>query len=186
MAFELPPRQTSVHTICTALRLPLPIHDAFSFFGDAWNLERITPPELHFHITTPKPIVMKTGTLIDYRLRLLGVPLLWKTVISVWEPPRRFIDKQLQGPYAMWVHEHAFQEEDGETVIRDTVRFRLPLWPAGEAALPLVAHELRRIFSYRQKKTAAILLRSDIQADSSIRLTFYDRDQNQSRIRTFP
>jgi ligand-binding SRPBCC domain-containing protein len=140
-----------MHSLRTSITLPLPLDDVFRFFGDASNLERITPPELRFRIVTPQPIAMGQGTLIDFRLRLFGMPLLWKTRISVWEPPHRFVDEQLSGPYHTWIHTHRFTRVQGTTLMEDVVLYRLPLWPLGEAAYPLVRLELNRIFGFRRR-----------------------------------
>lgn len=125
--------------------------EVFAFFADAGNLQRLTSPELDFSIVTPLPIKMHVGALIEYRLKLYGVPFLWKTLISRWDPPYCFVDEQLNGPYRLWVHTHCFTETDEGTEIHDHVRYRLPIWPLGESALPLVKVQLDKIFAYRRQ-----------------------------------
>ena len=92
--------------------VPTPIERAFDFYSDAGNLERITPPWLRFRMVTPAPIEMREGALLEYRLVLHGIPVRWRTRIESWEPPVRFVDAQLRGPYALWHHTHEF-EPDG-------------------------------------------------------------------------
>ena len=135
------------YRLTTEIRLPTPLADVFEFFSNAYNLEEITPPWLHFALLTPAPIDMKRGTLIDYRLRLHGLPIRWRTKITVWEPPHRFVDEQLRGPYRYWRHEHDFEERDGETIARDQVDYSV----LGGALIHrlLVKSDLRRIFDYR-------------------------------------
>lgn len=129
-------------------RLPRPLAEVFPFFADATNLERLTPPWLHFHVLTPQPIEMRLGAMIDYWLRVRGLPLRWRTRINAWQPPHRFVDEQLRGPYRQWVHEHTFHGEGSETVVRDQVDYVVP----GGALVHglLVKPDIRRIFSYRQ------------------------------------
>jgi ligand-binding SRPBCC domain-containing protein len=110
----------------TELWLPLPPEKLFPFFADAANLDAITPPWLYFQIVTPPPIVMGEGALIDYRLRVRGVPLRWRTRINVWQPPHRFVDEQLRGPYRRWIHTHTFEPRDGGTLARDEVSYAVP------------------------------------------------------------
>jgi len=132
-------------------RIEVPVERAFAFYGDALNLEPMTPPWLHFEVTTPGRITMQAGTLLDYRLRLHGVPIRWQTSIEIWEPPHRFVDTQLKGPYAFWEHTHTF-EPDGEdaTISNDRVRYAIPYGPVGALAQVLfVRRDLRRIFDYR-------------------------------------
>lgn len=129
-----------------------PRDEVFEFFADAGNLERITPPELNFHIITPQPIDIKKGALIDYTLKLRGIPITWKTEITQWNPPFDFIDSALKSPYKQWIHLHTFEAgENGETIMKDIVRYRLPFEPLGDLAHWYVKKELKYIFDYRYK-----------------------------------
>ena len=137
----------------------IPREDVFPFFADAENLERITPPELGFNIVTPRPIDIKQGTLIDYKLSLHGFPVRWRTEISRWEPPFEFIDMQLSGPYKQWIHLHKFTEpEPGKTLMEDEVRYRLPLEPVGDIANFFIKLQLKYIFDYRREAVVELLV----------------------------
>jgi len=143
------------HTLTTSMRLPLPRQEVFAFFAEAANLERITPPELRVEIVTPQPLHLVEGTLIDYQLRLFGVPLRWQSHMIRWDPPGTFVDAQRRGPYKSWIHTHRFREAEGETIIEDAVEYYLPYWPLGELVYPLVRRQLHRIFRYRQQAIRA-------------------------------
>ena len=139
------------HTLRREQRLDGSPADVFEFFADAGNLEAITPPWLGFEIVTPRPIEMGVGTVIEYRLRLHGLRLDWLTRIDVWEPGVRFVDQQMRGPYALWHHTHEFAPAPGGgTIMRDAVRYALPLGPLGVIAhAAAVRRDLGRIFDYR-------------------------------------
>jgi ligand-binding SRPBCC domain-containing protein len=145
-----------IHVLERRQRVELPIIEAFEFYADARNLERITPPWLGFEVTTPGEIEMGEGTLIEYRLKLHGLPVRWRTRIEAWEPPHRFVDVQLSGPYALWHHTHSFEADGPDAVwIGDRVRYSLPLWPVGEVANALlVRRDVEAIFAYRREAVA--------------------------------
>ena len=135
-----------------------PLDEVYEFFGDAGNLEAITPEFLNFQILTPRPIPMQPGTLIDYRIRLLGIPLKWRTQIETWEPPRRFTDVQLTGPYKLWHHTHDFSAVPEGTLMTDRVRYQMPAGPLGRIVHALWTRQtLDRIFDYRFEKIEELL-----------------------------
>ncbi|MFN0085937.1 MAG: SRPBCC family protein [Blastocatellia bacterium] len=133
--------------------------ETFSFFCDAYNLERITPEFLRFRVVTPPPIEMKGGGIIDYRLSLYGIGFRWRTMIESWQPAERFVDAQLCGPYSLWRHTHTFEEiGPGRTRMRDVVLYRIPFGPLGRLAHCLfVGRALRKIFDYRAAMTEKLL-----------------------------
>jgi ligand-binding SRPBCC domain-containing protein len=148
-----------IHQLKRSQRLPGPPDKVFEFFADAQNLEAITPPWLRFRVITPGPIEMRAGALIEYRLKLHGVPVRWLTRIEEWEAGRRFVDVQVRGPYRLWHHTHTFEADgEGGTMVRDSVRYALPLGPLGELAQRLfVARDLRRIFDHRLASVSKVM-----------------------------
>ncbi len=134
--------------------IPHPVREVFPFFADASNLERLTPPSLRFEILTPHPIEMKVGTLIDYKLRLHGIPVRWQSEITEWEPPNRFVDEQRRGPYRIWRHEHIFTEQNGGTLAEDRLEYAVP---GGMIVARLfVTGEVANIFAYRKQQLTEI------------------------------
>lgn len=130
--------------------IPRPLDEVFRFFASAQNLETLTPPWLRFEILTPGRIEMHVGTIIQYALRLHGIPIYWTTTIPVWNPPFEFIDVQLRGPYVLWHHRHTFETRGDVTWMTDEVHYRLPLGPLGRMAHGLfVRRDLENIFDYR-------------------------------------
>ena len=136
-----------------------PPSETFAFFSDAFNLERITPSFLGFHILTPPPIHMREGTILEYELSLFGVRFRWKTLIEKWTPELSFVDVQLTGPYSLWRHTHTFEESGrNRTLVRDHVEYRVPLSFLGGIAHALfVKRSLNKIFDYRAAATARLL-----------------------------
>jgi ligand-binding SRPBCC domain-containing protein len=144
------------HLLTREQILPGTPDEVFGFFADAFNLEAITPPWLRFRIVTPGPIEMGPGTLIEYRLELHRIPIRWLTRIESWLPGESFVDAQVRGPYRVWHHTHTFEAHERGTLVRDRVRYALPLGPLGGLAHRLVVRrDLERIFDFRQ---AAVVL----------------------------
>ena len=138
----------------TIQRVSVPRDDLFPFFADAANLARITPPEVGFHILTPQPIAMRAGTLIDYRIRLWGIPMPWRTEITTWNPPHHFVDEQKRGPYRLWIHEHTFTPQNGGTLCTDRIRYAVL---GGDLIHWLfVRRDVERIFKYRATQLQAL------------------------------
>ena len=120
----------------------------FAFFADAANLQRLTPPWLHFSIVTPVPIQMRIRLEIAYLLRLYGLPLPWRSRIDVWQPCIHFVDRQIRRAVSWWRHEHRFEAVAGGTRVIDHVDYAPRLgWLSGA----VVRRDLRRIFAYRHE-----------------------------------
>jgi len=136
-----------IHQFSSEIWLARPIEEVFTFFSDAANLDSITPPWLSFRTITRQPIEMHAGTVIDYKLRVRGFPVWWRTEITEWEPPYHFLDEQIRGPYRLWIHAHEFQSRNGGTLVCDNVRYAVPLdWLVHRL---IVRPDVQRIFSYR-------------------------------------
>jgi ligand-binding SRPBCC domain-containing protein len=141
-------------TFHTELWLPRRRDEVFLFFAETRNLEAITPRWLNFEVLTPGPVAMRTGALIDYRIRVHGIPIRWRTKIAEWNPPHHFVDVQLRGPYTLWRHTHTFEERGGGTLCLDDVRY----YPLGGALMNwlFVRRDVERIFATRRERLACI------------------------------
>lgn len=142
-----------IYELRRKVSIPAPVEDVFSFFSNTENLNLITPPWLYFKILTPLPIKMEKNVLIDYSIKLLGLRLIWKTEITVWQPPHRFVDQQIKGPYQVWEHTHLFEEKEGRTQMEDVIRYAVP----GFVLSPLihflfVRPRLEKIFAFREQR----------------------------------
>jgi ligand-binding SRPBCC domain-containing protein len=140
---------TREYTLERTQVVSVPIENAFAFFADARNLERITPPWLRFRIVEA-PRALGLGARLRYRLRLFGLPIRWRTEIVDWRPPRGFTDIQRRGPFLLWEHTHRLTSVAGGTEIHDHVRYRLFFGPLGALVRSLAVRGwLDRIFDYR-------------------------------------
>ncbi|MCU0423272.1 MAG: SRPBCC family protein [Bacteroidia bacterium] len=142
------------HILTRTTIIKKPLLEVFDFFSKAENLNVLTPPELHFTILTPLPIQMKNGALIDYSIKLNGIPFKWKTEIEIWNPPHQFVDQQLKGPYVRWHHTHNFKSlDDHTTEMTDIVEYLSPGWILEPVITALIVRKrVEAIFDYREKK----------------------------------
>jgi uncharacterized protein len=164
-SFRFPTLEQALQDCCAPYRegdqifyseqfFPMSIDRVFSFFSKAQNLEQITPPSLNFHILSMSTPEIAKGTLIDYRLKIRGVPVGWQTLIEDWQPNGFFRDLQTKGPYQKWDHTHRFEELGGGTLMRDLVRYRLPLGPAGKLVSNFVRRDIESIFQFRRENVS--------------------------------
>ena len=136
-----------------------PVAEVFAFFSDAHNLAELTPPWLQFEVLTPPPIAMQVGTLIDYRLKLRGIPLRWQSEITAWVPPQSFMDEQRRGPYRLWRHTHTFEETGDSTIVGDEVEYAV--WGSSIVNTLFVRRDIEKIFAYRAEKLAELFHRKN-------------------------
>lgn len=159
-----------VHVLQQRQVVHQPLETVFEFFSRPENLARLTPETLAFRTLTPSPIVMKTGTLIDYTIHVLGMTVRWRTLITAYDPPHSFVDEQLKGPYAFWHHRHTFRSVEGGTEIKDEVHYVIPggfLAPLAHAIL--VRPQLQRIFAFRQETIQTVFASGSGAADETNR-----------------
>ena len=142
------------HQVHAELRIERPVEEVFAFFSDPRNLAAITPPWLRFRIVGASGAAIAQGVEIDYRLRVRGFPMRWRSRITVWEPPRRFVDEQVLGPYRSWRHVHTFDPDGGATIARDAVTYAARGGPLVQRFL--IAPDLERIFAYRSQALRTI------------------------------
>lgn len=139
-------------------RIDRPLDDVFAFFADPGNLDRLTPPWLHFRMLTPAPIEMRVGLHIEYIIRWRGLPVRWLTEIEEYCPGRSFVDRQIRGPYRLWHHTHTFSADGSATVMRDVVRYALPAGPLGWVFHRLIVRrDIDRIFGYRAMRIRELI-----------------------------
>tara|TARA_B100001250_G_scaffold388431_1_gene386676 strand:+ start:86 stop:547 length:462 start_codon:yes stop_codon:yes gene_type:complete len=129
-----------------------PIEEVFSFFAKPENLALITPRKLDFKILTPIPIRMKEGQLIDYTIKLFKKEIRWKTLITEYDKPKKFIDQQLKGPYSMWHHTHTFNDHGTYVEMIDEISYSVPFGIIGQIVNSIfIKRDLLDIFEYRKK-----------------------------------
>lgn len=155
----MPPHRSgmTIHVLERETVVGAPLGDVFPFFADAKNLERLTPPELRFRIVGDAPANVRAGTLIDYRLKLHGIPFGWRTLIESFEPGVAFVDLQIRGPYKLWRHTHRFEDLGRQTRMFDRVEYEVPFGPLGAIARAIfVTRQVGKIFDYRESAITAL------------------------------
>ena len=140
-----------VYKIKTKQVIKKPLSEVFGFFSRPENLSLITPPRLSFNILTPKPIDMKQGSIIDYTIKIFMFPIHWRTLITTYEHPYKFVDEQIKGPYTFWHHTHTFNETDSGVEIIDKVSYSIPFGILGRVLHSIwIKNDLKNIFEHRK------------------------------------
>lgn len=143
----------SYHELKMEQWIPKPIDEAFAFFKEAKNLEKITPDEMNFKVLNQSTENIQEGTVFNYSLLVHKFPMRWKSKITDWNPKSHFSDIQINGPYDYWFHRHDFEEKDGGTLIKDHVLYKVPFNIAGDLIVNrFIRNDLEKVFTYRQKK----------------------------------
>ena len=143
-------RKPKVYTFKKEQFVPSDLDTVFEFFSRPENLEKITPSSMGFNIITPTPIDMKEGAIIDYTVKIMGVPMRWRTMITSYKKNEYFVDEQLKGPYSYWHHKHTFKEVEGGVLIIDEITYALPIQAFRLIVHPvLIKPQLNQIFNFR-------------------------------------
>ena len=143
-------RQPKIYTFYKEQFVPSDLDTVFEFFSRPENLEKITPSSMGFNIITPTPIDMKEGAIIDYTVKIMGVPMRWRTMITSYKKNEYFVDEQLKGPYSSWHHKHTFKEVEGGVLIIDEITYALPIQAFRLIVHPvLIKPQLNQIFNFR-------------------------------------
>ena len=146
------------HEILRERLIERPRSEVFEFFANPANLEKLTPGFLNFKILECPTGALESGSRIRYQLSLHGIPIKWRTVIEGWQPETEFSDVQESGPYALWHHTHQFEEVPEGTIVRDHIRYRLPVGSLGDIVAGwLVRADLAKIFAFRHQIMDEIL-----------------------------
>jgi ligand-binding SRPBCC domain-containing protein len=146
------------YTLRREQKVPGTLEEVFRFYEDPHNLARITPAWLGFEVIRSTPGPLRAGTRIEYRLKWMGIPYTWRTLIEEWHPGERFVDVMERGPYILWRHLHTFQATRDGVIVRDEVRYRLPGGPLGALLHWLfIRRQIEGIFDYREERVAMLL-----------------------------
>jgi hypothetical protein len=141
-----------IYKITTKQIIQRPLAEVFAFFSQPENLALITPDHLAFNIITPPPVEMKQGAIIDYTIRLFKVSVHWRTLITSFEPPFKFVDEQIKGPYSFWHHTHTFKERPYGVEIQDEVHYSIPFGILGQIMHAIwIKNDLKKIFVHRER-----------------------------------
>lgn len=145
---------TIMQTIIQKQYIPLPIEQVWDFFTSPENLNAITPDSMQFEIKSTLPPKVYEGLLIQYKVRpFLNIPFHWLTEITHVKELKFFVDEQRQGPYALWHHEHHFEEKDGGVWMTDILHYDIGKSVFGYIAGKLfVDQKVNQIFEYRKSK----------------------------------
>ena len=146
--------------------LPRPQAEVFQFFAEPRNLALVQPPGAHLRWLSAPPAALAAGAVLDFRVRVLGWPMRWRVMVREFDPPYRFVDVQLWGPFARWEHRHRFvagARDEGEpgiagTWVKDRLSYGLPFGRLGNVVHALAAgRQITRLFDHRDRRLRELL-----------------------------
>ena len=159
MAVSITKHAGGIYTLYSKKKVNTTVKEAWSFFSQPSNLNKLTPADLNFKINSGNPKKFYQGKIITYTITLLSfIKFNWTTEITKVEKNICFIDKQLFGPYKLWQHEHYFNDNnDGTITIIDKVKYKLYLHPISKIVHKLfIKRKLLQIFNYRNLKISKV------------------------------
>lgn len=139
--------------------IPHPLEMVWEFFSRPENLDNITPEEMSFEIVSDiSNVEMYEGMIVQYKVSpFLGIKMNWVTEITHIQDKVYFIDEQRFGPYALWHHQHHFQEQEGGVLMTDILHYKIPYGFIGTIADAIfVGNRIEDIFQYRKKAVERI------------------------------
>ena len=132
--------------------------EVFAFFADPACASRLVPPWIRVTLLSGAGKAVVAGTVLDYRITCLGVPFAWRAFVREFDPPFRFLDAQLRGPFARWEHRHRFLTDDNGTLMEDRLVYRLPLGLVGRAVHAVVLGRLMTAaWRHRTQRIGALI-----------------------------
>jgi ligand-binding SRPBCC domain-containing protein len=145
------------HIIEQHLVIGRPRPAVFAFFADPRHVNHLTPPWLRVRLLRGEAR-RQAGAVLDYRVQCFGIPLAMRGFVREFDPPFRFLEVQVRGPFARWEHRHRFLDTGETTLMEDRLVYRLPFGLVGRAVHLLVAQQMMAAaWAYRTRRIGELV-----------------------------